>query len=136
MSVVTWQKVESIAIAVAVLAATIMFGTWWWLFVLFLAFDLSALGYLAGPRIGSVLYNAVHSYIGPSIVLAWLAGIALLGWGGDSAPTTFLIVLGSAWIFHVAVDRALGYGLKHPDAFQHTHLGWIGKRPRDADASE
>ncbi|MFL0711613.1 MAG: DUF4260 family protein [Microcella pacifica] len=36
-----------------------------------------------------------------------------------------------AGAFHVAVDRALGYGLKRPDAFTHTHLGWIGRdRPR------
>jgi hypothetical protein len=24
------------------------------------------------------------------------------------------------------MDRIFGYGLKYPDAFQHTHLGWIG----------
>lgn len=38
-------------------------------------------------------------------------------------------VLASAWAFHVGVDRALGYGLKMPDAFRHTHLGWIGRGP-------
>ncbi|TDB99096.1 DUF4260 family protein [Actinomadura sp. 7K534] len=31
--------------------------------------------------------------------------------------------------FHVGVDRALGYGLKLPDSFRHTHLGEIGKNP-------
>jgi hypothetical protein len=25
------------------------------------------------------------------------------------------------------MDRILGYGLKYPDAFQHTHLGIIGQ---------
>ena len=29
---------------------------------------------------------------------------------------------------HSSMDRALGYGLKFGDHFQHTHLGWIGKR--------
>ena len=39
--------------------------------------------------------------------------------------------LGAAatWAAHIGVDRALGYGLKEPDAFKHTHLGWIGGRP-------
>jgi hypothetical protein len=37
-------------------------------------------------------------------------------------------VLTCTWAFHVAVDRALGYGLKYPDSFAHTHLGWIGRQ--------
>jgi uncharacterized protein DUF4260 len=28
---------------------------------------------------------------------------------------------------HSSFDRVLGYGLKHEDAFQNTHLGRIGK---------
>jgi hypothetical protein len=27
---------------------------------------------------------------------------------------------------HIGLDRALGYGLKLPDDFRHTHLGTIG----------
>jgi hypothetical protein len=30
------------------------------------------------------------------------------------------------WFAHIGMDRALGYGLKYEDAFQHTHLGIIG----------
>ena len=30
-------------------------------------------------------------------------------------------------IAHVGMDRALGYGLKLPSAFQDTHLGRIGR---------
>jgi len=41
-----------------------------------------------------------------------------------------------AWGFHVAVDRALGYGLKFNDDFQHTHLGWIGNKRRTVQSSE
>ena len=40
------------------------------------------------------------------------------------------VLLAACWAFHVAVDRALGYGLKL-GAFRHTHLGLIG---RDAAA--
>lgn len=46
-------------------------------------------------------------------------------------------VLAGSWAFHIGVDRALGYGLKLPDAFTHTHLGWIGKdRPQRKAAGE
>ena len=48
---------------------TLLYGLWggpWWLYaVLFLAPDLSFLGYLAGPRWAPIAYNAVHSYIVP-----------------------------------------------------------------------
>jgi hypothetical protein len=26
------------------------------------------------------------------------------------------------WLAHIGLDRALGYGLKYPTAFRHTHL--------------
>jgi len=118
MSPVAWQRLESAAVATAVLIASIQLGFWWvWLLILFLLFDLGALGYLAGTRIGAATYNAVHSYVGPAVA----AAVALLG-----APD-WVGLLALAWAFHVAVDRALGYGLKERDSFQHTHLGWIGK---------
>ena len=43
-------------------------------------------------------------------------------------PVTWPLI----WLAHIGFDRALGYGLKHPSAFQHTHLGLIGK-PESAD---
>ena len=32
------------------------------------------------------------------------------------------------WAAHIGIDRALGFGLKYPDAFSSTHLGGIGGR--------
>ena len=33
------------------------------------------------------------------------------------------LVLGSLmWMAHIAADRAMGFGLKYPTTFQHTHL--------------
>ncbi|GMA37195.1 hypothetical protein GCM10025876_33990 [Demequina litorisediminis] len=52
-----------------------------------------------------------------------LCGAAFALTGAD-----WLMVAALAWAFHIAVDRALGYGLKETDDFQHTHLGWIGRR--------
>ncbi len=89
---------------------------WWWFFVLLLAPDLSMAGYLLGPRVGSVTYNLVH-HRGVHVVLIILGG--LLNVPGLQAAG--LILFG-----HSSFDRALGYGLKHADSFQHTHLGLIG----------
>jgi hypothetical protein len=80
-------------------ASWVMFGT------LFLAPDLIFAAYLFGPRIGAIGYNAVHSMIGP----------LLLACTGQFA-------FAAIWLAHIGFDRALGFGLKYPDAFRHTHL--------------
>jgi hypothetical protein len=84
---------------------------------LLLAPDLSIGGYLGGPRLGAVSYNAVHN-----LVLA-LAGLGI-GWWFDVG---WLVLLGAVLIAHVGGDRALGYGLKLPSDFRDTHLGRIGR---------
>jgi len=38
-----------------------------------------------------------------------------------------VIKIGLIFLAHSSFDRVLGYGLKYPDDFSHTHLGWIGK---------
>ncbi|RWA77393.1 DUF4260 domain-containing protein [Mesorhizobium sp.] len=111
-------RLEWVAAAVAAIILYKMTGVPWWLFaLLILAPDLSMLGYLAGPRIGAGTYNALHILVAP-LVLA-LAGV-LFG-----APITTAVAL--IWIAHIAIDRALGYGLKLPTGFQETHLGRIGR---------
>jgi hypothetical protein len=88
-------------------------GTSWWLFAaLILAPDIFMAGYLANPRLGAQLYNLAHTTTLPLIGLAlsFATAPAMLG--------VFLI-----WLAHIGLDRMLGYGLKYPDAFKHTHLG-------------
>jgi hypothetical protein len=85
---------------------------WVLLAVLFLAPDLSFLGYLFGPRLGALGYDAVHTEIFP-IALATAAVI----WNGHTATRIALI-----WLAHIGLDRFLGYGLKYPTAFKDTHL--------------
>jgi hypothetical protein len=82
-----------------------------------LAPDLSMIGYLRGPRLGSITYNAVHH-----LVLA----LALLGLGWW-LTVGWLVLAGAAVLAHVGMDRALGYGLKLPTDFRDTHLGRIGR---------
>jgi hypothetical protein len=80
--------------------------------VLFLAPDLSFAGYLAGPRIGSYVYNALHTTVGP-VVLGTVGLVA-----DESVPIAIAII----WLGHIGFDRALGYGLKYVTAFKDTHL--------------
>jgi hypothetical protein len=95
-------------------------GASWWLFAaLWLAPDLSMLGYLAGPCQGARIYNAIHSYVAPGA----LALVALLLPGPRAALPIALI-----WANHIGVDRLLGYGLKYGNGFGFTHLGPVGKK--------
>jgi hypothetical protein len=94
-------------------------GSWWIYAILFLAPDLSFAGYLAGPRIGAIVYNAAHSYLAPMALMT--AGFAL------ASPLALSIA--TIWLAHIGFDRALGYGLKYAAGFGFTHLGRIGRKP-------
>ncbi len=68
-------RLEWIAVAVVALVLYALAGVSWWLFaLLILAPDLSMLGYLAGPCVGAITYNALHILIVP--LLLALAGLA------------------------------------------------------------
>ncbi|BAB51996.1 DUF4260 domain-containing protein [Mesorhizobium japonicum] len=109
-----------------VAAVALVFYAWsgvsWWLFgLLILAPDLSMFGYLGGPRIGAIAYNALHILIVPVLLL-------LVGYLSGHAVA---IAVALIWIAHIAIDRALGYGLKLSTGFQDTHLGRIGRKRDD-----
>ncbi len=91
---------------------------WWWLLAVFLAFDLSAIGYLAGPRIGAATYNAVNV---PPRRSRWARS-------PSSSTTAALQLVALAWAFHIGVDRALGYGLKLADCVPGHAPGPRGRR--------
>lgn len=93
-------------------------GQWGVYAGLFFVPDVAFAGYLISPTLGAAAYNFMH-HKG-----MWIA-VALAGWwlGFDPALQAGLIFLA-----HSSFDRVLGYGLKYPDSFSHTHLGWIGKR--------
>jgi Domain of unknown function (DUF4260) len=91
---------------------------WYWLLVFLLVPDISMLGYLAGPKIGAFTYNVVHHKA--LAVALFVAGAAL------GVPV--LQFAGGVLLAHSSMDRVLGYGLKYPDAFSHTHLGTLRGR--------
>ena len=93
-------------------------GDSWWLFaILFLSPDLSFLGYLGGPRVGLIVYNAAHTLVGPLLLV-----VAGLLW-----PLNILVSLALIWIGHIGFDRFVGYGLKYAAGFGFTHLGHVGR---------
>lgn len=82
------------------------------LVLLFLVPDLSFVGLASGPRVAAVAYDSVHTYVGP-VLLA--SSAILVEWNVG-------VQLGLIWLAHIGLDRALGYGLRYPDAFRETHL--------------
>jgi hypothetical protein len=87
-------------------------GGWLELLLLFLVPDVSMIGYVANARMGCVIYNAAHSYVGP---------LALGGYSVWSDHRQALL-LSLIWAGHIGLDRMLGFGLKYPTRFKDTHL--------------
>jgi hypothetical protein len=111
-------RAEHVAIFVAgVITYVALGGSWLLLLPVLLAIDVSMVGYLAGPRLGAITYNAGHNLVVAlaALGIGWWAG---LGW---------LQLLSALWVGHVGMDRSLGYGLKLPSDFRDTHLGRIGR---------
>jgi hypothetical protein len=113
-------RFEGLCVLATACLAYAKFGQGWGVFfACFLLPDLSFLGYAVGRRAGAALYNAAHSYAGAVASLA--AAVAF--------PAQVPLAVGLIWCAHIGFDRALGYGLKYGDGFNHTHLGRIGRPP-------
>jgi hypothetical protein len=106
-------RLEGLALALAALVVYVhMDYGWLALLLLILAPDLSMIGYVAGPRIGALAYDALHTTIAP----------LALGAVGIVAESATPIQLALIWLAHIGTDRAIGYGLKYPSGFRETHL--------------
>jgi Domain of unknown function (DUF4260) len=107
----------AIALAAAIAAELIAHGTGWWQLGIFGLGPDAALfaGLGSGLAKGQLhpraipLYNALHSLVGPIVLLALAAtGVLGVAW----------LVGGLTWTFHIVLDRALGYGKRTRDGFQ------------------
>jgi hypothetical protein len=106
-------RLEGLAVAAGALVLYFQQGFGWLLLVvLILVPDISALGYLAGKRVGALTYDLAHTYVGP----------VALGVGGVVAGSDLAVQLALIWLSHIGADRLLGYGLKYPTDFKDTHL--------------
>ena len=119
----TLLRLEGLTLFVGMTVLYAVWGGSWWVYaILFLAPDLSFAAYLAGSRIGAIVYNAAHSYMAP--VMLMTAGFAL------ASPLVLSVAM--IWLAHIGIDRALGYGLKYATGFGFTHLGRIGPAAKAA----
>ncbi len=113
-----WLRAEGAATFAAGLAGFLWLGVPWFAFpLLLLVPDISAIGYLRGPRVGAIVYNLGHD-------LATGVAIAGIGLALGSVPVA---AAGAILVAHSGMDRVAGYGLKLPTSFQDTHLGRIGR---------
>lgn len=113
-------RLEGLALLILATVAFAYTELSWWLYAaLFLAPDLSFAAYTAGPKPGAIAYNALHSTLGPAILVG-------LGLAFDHST---LLALAATWAAHIGFDRMLGYGLKYASGFNDTHLGRIGPKP-------
>jgi hypothetical protein len=112
-----WLRVEGV---ILLISALVLFGSthqhWWLVPAAILLPDLLMAGYLGGTKVGAAAYNLGHSYPLPAVLSLF----------GVDRHAPLALALGLIWLAHVGMDRALGYGLKYDDNFQHTHLGQLG----------
>ncbi|MEU7978705.1 DUF4260 family protein [Micromonospora sp. NPDC049081] len=101
------HRAEGAAVAGAAVVLLVLTGfAWWWLFALFLLFDLSMLGYAVDHRVGAIVYNLGHTYVAPFVLLAGYG----LAHALDATGWSVLALVAACWFFHIGVDRALGFG--------------------------
>ncbi|KAB2814522.1 DUF4260 domain-containing protein [Phaeocystidibacter luteus] len=114
----TQLRLEELIQFVFAYLLTLRLGHDWWMFwAVILLPDIGMLGYLINTKMGAFFYNLFH-HKGVALVVAAIGFYTLSDW----TLFTGIILFG-----HSSMDRFMGYGLKYPDSFKHTHLGYIGK---------
>lgn len=89
--------------------------SWWLYIILFLSPDIGMAGYLVNTRIGAVTYNLFHHKAAGCLLI--IVGVI--------QTNDYLLFAGFMQLAHSSFDRVLGYGLKYPDNFKHTSIGYL-----------
>ena len=103
------------ATGLAIAVVVTQHASWWPLVIFAIAPDLSFLAGMSGglergqlaPR-AVPLYNAVHRYWAPVVLMVIMFLISSPAW----------LAAALAWIAHISFDRTLGFGLRTPQGFQ------------------
>lgn len=102
-------------VGLAVILFRELAGSWLLFAALFLAPDLSLIGYLGGARPGARVYNLAHTFVFPAALYAV----------GFVVAQPAAMVAGLIWGAHIGLDRLLGFGLKFVTGFRDTHLARV-----------
>jgi len=109
-------RIECWAVFAAVLMLYAHQGFSWFAFILlFFVPDLSIATFSLNKRWGSMIYNLIHAYAMP-ILLAVMSVLFDRSLG---------LQVALIWLAHIALDRAIGYGLKYMGQFKKTHLSQV-----------
>jgi hypothetical protein len=111
----TFLRLDALSILIGAVMLNILWGSNWWLFALFAILPdvalLAYIGYNGTSRWPSLVYNTLHTYALPILLL-------IVFW-----PFQPVYVLG--WVAHIALDRMVGYGFKSATDVKLTHLQQI-----------
>ncbi len=108
-------RLDAVGILIGAVTLHFLWGGNWWLFALFAILPdvsfLAYIGYDGTTRWPSMVYNTLHTYAIPILLL-------IMFW---SFQPVFLL----GWVAHIALDRLSGYGFKSATDFKLTHLQQI-----------
>lgn len=109
-------RLEGLAVLAGAITLYAYQGYNWWIFaLLLLSPDVAIVAYTLNTRIGSLVYNLLHTSVFPILL-----GLFSLISGHDLGLSLALI-----WLAHIGMDRVMGYGLKYPTSFNDTHLSRV-----------
>ena len=92
-------------------------GAWGFYLALFFVPDVSFILFVISKKLGVIAYNIFHHQ--GVLAILFIRGYLLQ----NDLTMKFALI----FLAHSTFDRVAGYGLKHLDSFDHTHLGWVGK---------
>jgi hypothetical protein len=115
MKKVAYAGLGFLAAGVAIAVVVTGRASWWQLVVFAMAPDLALIaGMSSGLARGQLhpravpVYNAVHRYWAPAVLVVITAFLHMPEW----------VAAGLAWTAHISVDRSLGFGLRTREGFQ------------------
>lgn len=89
--------------------------SWWLYIILFFSPDIGMIGYLVNTKVGAVTYNFFHHKTTGCLLIIF----------GFIQNNDYIVFAGLLLLAHSSFDRILGYGLKYPDSFKHTNVGYL-----------
>lgn len=98
------------ALLSGILYFALLHGHWLMFCLLLFLPDLSMLAYLGNNSVGAFVYNLFHTFVVPIVLI--VIGLVF--------KLNLLPLIALIWLTHITLDRALGFGLKYDDNFNHT----------------